>query len=111
MGIKILPMEPGDEDRYDIITITSPKKWRPHRFQCDEPTNPPHDPADVAVNKLVTNHDTINKNVKTSICTMSINQPLVDTQVLAISTMHKVIYKDTDPTQLRQYLGWRPTIV
>ena len=33
MGFEILPIEPGDEDRYDIITITSPETWTPFRFQ------------------------------------------------------------------------------
>ena len=33
MGFEILPLEPGDEERYDIITITSPETWTPFRFQ------------------------------------------------------------------------------
>ena len=32
MGFEILPVEPGDEDKYEVITITSPTKWAPHAF-------------------------------------------------------------------------------
>lgn len=40
MGFEILPNEEGDDDRYDIITITSSEKWVPHKFQTDKyPTN------------------------------------------------------------------------
>ena len=35
MGFEILPLEPGDEDIYDIITITNPERWHPHKFQFD----------------------------------------------------------------------------
>ena len=33
MGFEILPIPPGDEDKYYIITITSPEEWTPYRFQ------------------------------------------------------------------------------
>src|SRR5688500_11938393 len=33
MGFEILPIEDGDETKYDIITITNPERWTPHRFQ------------------------------------------------------------------------------
>ena len=33
MGFEILPMEDGDEDKYETFTITSPEKWNPHKFQ------------------------------------------------------------------------------
>ena len=32
MGFELLPIEDGDEDRYDIFTITSPAKWIPKNF-------------------------------------------------------------------------------
>ena len=32
MGFEILAVEPGDEDKYEVITITSPTKWVPHTF-------------------------------------------------------------------------------
>ena len=33
MGIKLYPVEDGDEDLYDIYTITSDNLWRPRTFQ------------------------------------------------------------------------------
>ena len=33
MGFEILPILNGDEDKYDIITITSTDEWTPYRFQ------------------------------------------------------------------------------
>jgi hypothetical protein len=41
MGFELLPIEPDDEDKYDIITITSPEKWNPHQFTKHE-SNTPH---------------------------------------------------------------------
>ena len=35
MGFEILPWETGDEDRFEIFTITSDDKWTPRRFQHD----------------------------------------------------------------------------
>ena len=32
MGFKPLPIEPGDEELYEIFTITSPLKWTPYKF-------------------------------------------------------------------------------
>jgi hypothetical protein len=43
--------------------------------------------------------------------TMLDDQPLIDTQVFATATWHKVIYQNIDPRSLRPYLGWRPTKV
>jgi hypothetical protein len=33
MGFEILPVEDGDEDKYDVITITSPEQWKPRRYK------------------------------------------------------------------------------
>ena len=33
MGFELLPIEPGDEDRYDVITITNPERWYPNKYQ------------------------------------------------------------------------------
>jgi len=43
--------------------------------------------------------------------TMDPELPLVDTQVLATTKWHRVIYEDIDPRKLRKFLGWRPTQV
>ncbi len=32
MGFEILPIEDGDQDKYDVITITSPARWAPQQF-------------------------------------------------------------------------------
>jgi hypothetical protein len=42
---------------------------------------------------------------------MDSRQPMIDTQILATATWHKVTYQDMNPEGLRQYLGWRPTQV
>ena len=31
MGFKILPYEDGDDKKYDVFTLTSKKKWNPHK--------------------------------------------------------------------------------
>ena len=33
MGLKLYPIDEGDEDRYEIITITSSNPWKPRRCQ------------------------------------------------------------------------------
>ena len=35
MGFELLPIEDGDEDTFDIFSITSPEKWTPHKFVKD----------------------------------------------------------------------------
>lgn len=44
MGFEILPFENGDEDKYDIITITSPKRWYPNKFQSNDASPNPASP-------------------------------------------------------------------
>ena len=31
MGFKILPYEEGDDEKYDVFTLTSKNKWNPHK--------------------------------------------------------------------------------
>ena len=38
----------------------------------------------------------------------SASQPILDTQILATRTWHRVIYKGIDPSLLRPYLGYKP---
>ena len=48
MGFELLPVETNDEDKYDIITITSPERWNPHRFtQHNSDANSYFDPSDM----------------------------------------------------------------
>ena len=35
MGFELLPIEPGDEDKFEIITITHPERWHPRKFQTE----------------------------------------------------------------------------
>ena len=46
-GFEILPIEPDDEDKYDIIRITSPEKWQPHKYKRDNKSIMPYDPTDL----------------------------------------------------------------
>src|SRR6476660_8634864 len=47
MGFEILPIEQGDEELYDVITITSPERWRPHTFvKLMSDVLYPYDPSD-----------------------------------------------------------------
>jgi hypothetical protein len=47
MGFELLPFEEGDEDKYDVITITSPNRWTPRTFTQESPTKPYfYDPSD-----------------------------------------------------------------
>src|SRR5688500_5142586 len=118
MGFKILPIEEDDEDRYDIITITSPERWTPFNFltltespgyffdPSDEP-NEDDDPL-TSVNHMAQGNP-FEELEDVSFYPLDKSMPLVDTQILATATWHKVIYKENDPKQLRPYLGWRPT--
>ena len=44
MGFEILPIEPDDEERFDMFTVTCPEKWRPSKF-----INGYYDPSDSIV--------------------------------------------------------------
>ena len=47
MGFEILPIEPDDEEKYDIIRITSPEKWNPHKYRRNSKAILPYDPTDM----------------------------------------------------------------
>lgn len=127
MGIKILPIDKEDQDLYDVITITSTERWRPHRFAQTDPKPYYYDPNDqdnqneasypAMVNHLQTplevgldtGEDSLNNmSEEDSMTTMCDYQPFVETQVLATATWHKIIYQEIDLRILRPYLGWRP---
>ena len=116
MGFEILPIEQGDEERYDIINITSPDRWRPHKFIKEEETYP-YDPSDLAFDAEVSDYPaTLNHLTRINADSGEDNQlnivdmskPLMDTQICATSTWHRVIYHDIDPRLLRPYLSYRP---
>ena len=47
MGFEILPVESGDEEIYNIITVTSPERWTPHKFLAASNVQFPYDPSDL----------------------------------------------------------------
>ncbi len=119
MGFELLPIEKDDEDTYDIIPITNPTRWIPSKYISNKDTSAYfYDPSDTDqlmgegsypnhVNHLSKNNQHI-EDYESVFTTLDPEQPLVDTQVLATTKWHKVIYQDIDPRHLRPYLGWRP---
>src|SRR5689334_13101333 len=116
MGFQLLPVEDGDEFKHDVFTITSPKRWNPHKF-ANEITNDSHfyDPSDMSNDSLdypaMINHTM--KEAKSSETTeisslKSSSNSILDSQVLATTTWHRVLHHDIDPEKLRPYLGHRP---
>ena len=113
MGFQLLPVKDGDEHKYDVFTITSPAKWNPHKFVSEtmnenyfyDPTDESNDILDYPATVNHTIQDTLApENMNTSISSEPTNL-LVDTQVLANTSWHRVIHHDIDPKKLRQYLG------
>lgn len=47
MGFELLPIEDGDENRYDVFTITSPGRWTYQKSANEIPSEPAfYDPND-----------------------------------------------------------------
>ena len=48
MGFEMLPIEPEDEETFDMFTITCPEKWRPSKFgkKTDSSDTFYYDPSD-----------------------------------------------------------------
>ena len=119
MGFEILPIELGDEDKYDIITIISPEKWRPHAFIKGDPVYP-YDPSDndptleasdypAVLNHLThANQDPGEASGEEELKLLDESIPILDTQICATATWHRADYKEIDPKLLRPYLGYRP---
>ena len=136
MGFEIIPLEPDDELTYDIITITSPQKWVPHKFlQPNKSDKLYYDPTDFDLNNNTSEYPAflnmahtntiLGENIPNAILgenippncnsgefdllgTLDKSYPLMDTQICATSTWHRVIYQNIDPRLLRPYLGYRP---
>src|SRR5688500_2355985 len=47
MGFEILPIEDGDEEIFEIFTITAPVRWTPQRFLHDPSETTPFEVAEV----------------------------------------------------------------
>src|SRR5687767_2135247 len=122
MGFEILPIEDGDEEIFEIFTITAPVKWTPQRFVSDSlPT----------ISSTSVAYSVHTDDIDTSVPTHQEHEPepenehqkspqllkfdvvdptssMHETQVYATSTWHRVIHQNIDPMHLRPYLGWRP---
>ena len=133
MGFELLPVTDGDEDLYDIFTVTCSDKWNPHEIHINpNDYDRYYDPSDTLVSDsdypASLNHLSLLEantgdndpqddpdchkndydchNVHYDVTNMS--QSLMESYVLATATWHRVIHKDIDPALLRPYLGWRP---
>ena len=122
MGIELLPIEQGDEDIYDIITITSPLKWTPHKFVTRLDDGCYYDPTDALQDAAPNypahlNHLSIKdgnlgendlpddpacQNDQYDMTDMTL--PIMESHVLATATWHRVTHKDISPNLLRPYL-------
>ena len=115
-----MPVEPGDEDKYETITITSPTKWIPHNFvklnNEDLYTNNPSDndstlevsdyPA--ALNHTHADQGSGETSGEEEFNILDESMPILDTQICATATWHRAIPKEIDPKLFRPYLGYRP---
>ena len=102
MGLELLPFEEGDEDRYDVLTITSPLRYTPRKFKDEAFDEYFYDPTDVEeeaqgypalVNHLsqeIAPSKVANKTVESVVSVIS-SAPLIETQVLATTSWHRVI--------------------
>ena len=118
MGFELLPIEPEDEDIYDIITITSPEKWTPHKYQKKNNDIQSYDPSDNMLQNesmdylAFLNHTALAKDNDSgellNLNVLDINVPLIDTQIYATTTWHRTNYQTIDPKILKPYLGYRP---
>ena len=119
MGFELLPIEEGDENKYDVITITSPSRCTPQKFVSEVSNNPYYyDPTDATTEDseypAFVNHaaQTLEEQSPNDIGDISISdpyQPLLKTQAYVTTAWHRVLHHEIDPKDLRPYLGWRPT--
>ena len=125
MGFELLPIEPGDEDRYETFTITSPQRWTPQKFVNANHAPCFYDPTDAVTE--VTNYPACLDHLLLNMGTLGENDlhndpkcqndhfdmtdmtlPIMESHVLATATWHRVTHKDIDPNILRPFLGYRP---
>ena len=107
MGFEILPVKSGNEEIYDIITITSPEKQTPHRSLAADNNPFPYDPSDLDAEvsiypaslnrlsksskdsgefKIGSGEDKKGSGEVTEVFTMNCQLPVMDTQICATST-------------------------
>ena len=117
MGFELLPIEDGDEDKYDINTITCPGKWNPQKFLGEIPQElAPYEPTDedfklseVLANHTFSNDPDLSDNSMVKV--VDPYTPMMETQVLATSAYRRSVHQPLDPEKLQPYLGWRPVKV
>src|SRR5688572_19982130 len=115
MSFELLPVEDGDEDIYDIFTITSPLRWTPRKFKDESFDGYFYDPTDFDgeaqgypalvnhMSKAIEPSEIDNRIVEIVVSELA-SAPLVETHVLATSSWHKVIHEEIDSMYLRLYL-------
>ena len=127
MGLKLYPFEEGDEDKYEIFTLTSDDPWRPRAFQDgNKAYMAKKRPTKIAQNVQIEGNDLTYYDPSDN------DEPIYGTEVdltldekalsvmteegseahiLATKAWHRVIHKDLDPSYLQPYLGYRPVSV
>ena len=115
----MLPVEPDDEDKYEVITNTSPRRWTPHEFTIPPDDTYVFDPADSSLapnsdypsvlNHVVIQMDKFEANdpsndmechmdrpvcLSDKLCMTYVTQPVIESQILAIVTWYRFIHKD-----------------
>ncbi len=117
MGFELLPIEDGDEDRYDTFTITCPAKWTPSKFADEIPPEPAfydpldNNPLDTDGYPALINHISQDDNIiefYNELGVVDPDMPMMETQVMSVAAWHRTIPHEVDPERLRPYLGWRP---
>lgn len=106
MGFELLPIEEGDEDKYDVITITSPGKWNPQTFLGEIPQEPaPYEPTneDFKLSEIVVNHTSQTDpdlSDDSMVKVVDPYTPMMKTQVLAASAYRRSVHHHMDPEKL-----------
>src|SRR5687768_2553687 len=122
VGFELLPVENGDEDIYDMFTITSPLRWTPRKYKDESFDRYFYDPTDATeepqgypalvshLSQEIEPSEIDQKTVENVVFEFA-SAPLVETQVLATTSWHRVIHEEIDPMHLRPYFGHRPVSV
>ena len=114
MGFELLPIEDGDEDKYDVITITSPSRWTSYKFVGEVSPEPVfYDPTDADLGETEgypafvnhTTHDDPNPEVEDKIGIVDPYGLIIETHVYATYHWKKAIHQEIYPESLRPYLG------
>src|SRR5688500_4352832 len=122
MQFELLPVEDGDEDIYDMFTITSPMRWTPRKYKDKSFDGYFYDPTDATEEPqgypALVNHlsqeiepSDIEQQTVDNVVAELASAPLVDTQVLAAASWHRAIHEASDRKHLSAYFAHRPVAV